>query len=73
MSNSILERLIFLLLQTTLYDFLLISMPLALLTYIATIYFDIEISLTVGIILWILIPSIISGIHFYKLFYKSNR
>ena len=51
----------------------LISMPLALLTYIATIYFDIEISLTVGIISWILIPSIISGIHFYKLFYKSNR
>ena len=48
-------------------------MPLALLTYIATIYFDIEISLTEGIISWILIPSIISGIHFYKLFYKSNR
>ncbi len=51
----------------------IISIPIALLTFISTIYFDIKVSLTVGLLSWILIPSILSGIHFYRLFYKSRK
>ena len=45
-----------------------ISLPISILTFICTMFFDAEICVTIGILLWILIPSIISGIHFYKLY-----
>lgn len=50
-----------------------ISLPIALCTFVLAIFFDKELFLTLGILLWILIPSIISGIHFYKLYYKLYK
>lgn len=50
-----------------------ISLPISVLTFVFAIYFDTEVSLTIGLLSWILIPSIISGIHFYKLFYKLHK
>ena len=45
-----------------------ISFPISILTFICAIFFDAEICVTIGIISWILIPSIISGMHSYKLY-----
>lgn len=50
-----------------------ISLPIAIITFICAIYLDIELSLTIGVLSWILIPSLISGIHFYKLYYKIKH
>lgn len=46
----------------------IISLPISILTFVCALFFDVEICATIGIILWILIPSVISGIHFYKLY-----
>lgn len=51
----------------------IISLPIALSTFVLAILFNKELFLTLGILLWILIPSIISGIHFYKLYYKLYK
>ncbi len=48
----------------------MISLPISILTLITTLYFRSEICLITGTLLWILIPSIISAVHFYRLFCK---
>lgn len=50
-----------------------ISLPIGSLTFICALCFDTELFLTIGLLLWLLIPSVISGIHFYKLFYKLHE
>ena len=48
----------------------IISLPISILTFICAMFFDPEICATIGILSWLLIPSIISGIRFYKLYCK---
>lgn len=50
----------------------IISLPISILTFIGTMVFEPEICLTIGILTWILIPSVISGVHFYQLFCRNK-
>lgn len=50
----------------------IISIPISLLTILLNIIFKNDAILLMSIIIWFLIPSLISGVHFFKLYIKNK-